>query len=111
MLPLHQEKGVVVSSRWLHEVVLKGQALSSTVGRRTTASKAQAGTGMGRGTGIDQDLMLLLCARAAQTFSKSSQSQAEIPLNKAVPGQGLSKCSDIRDKRSFNRRRMKELFC
>lgn len=49
--------------------------------------------GVGRRPEMDQDLMLLLCARAAQTFSKSSQNQAEIPLNKAVPRQDLSKCS------------------
>lgn len=83
-------------------MVLRGWTVSSAVARGTAASKAQARTGMGRGTGIDQGLTPLLCARAAQAFRKSSQNQAEISLNKAVPGQGFSKCPGTTDKRWFN---------
>lgn len=75
-------KGVMVSSRRLHKVMLRGHSVSRVVARGTTASNAQAGIRVGKRAGTDQGLMVPFCARALQAFPKSSQNQREISLNK-----------------------------
>lgn len=69
------EMGVMVSSRRLCEVVLRGHSVSNVIAHGTAASNTQAGTGVGKTAGTDQSLASLFCVRAARAFPISKQNQ------------------------------------
>jgi len=70
--------GVMVSSRRLCEVVLRGHSVSSVIAHGTPASNTQPGTGVGKRAGTDQGSVPLFGVRAARAFPVSKQNQTEI---------------------------------